>query len=378
MNTEPVYVSSSEDSSQLADLTFDGTNFVAVWKSLRSRTPALLAARFSREGTVLERTPVTVAEGTDLEQPRLASDGHALFLAWPQRVGRVWRAMGRQFDKALQGMPAVALAKQPTDERDVSIAVSSAGSVVAVWEQDAPALGAMRVHASTGRTRAVLGTACGASIDCASGFCVDGVCCDSACGGGTSDCNACSVAAGAAVDGTCGPLANGVTCNDGNACTRVDVCQEGACSGTDPVVCQGELCRAAGSCDPATGTCQQGAPLDGAACDDGQACTSQDVCKGASCTGTPKTAPLAPVCQVVNPVCDPNLGDFPITPMPDGTLCGLGECRAGACVEKAAAPPPKDEESGCGCASGPGASGTSFLLLLTLMGILRRRALRSP
>ncbi|WP_370645202.1 MYXO-CTERM sorting domain-containing protein [Corallococcus sp. EGB] len=31
------------------------------------------------------------------------------------------------------------------------------------------------------------------------------------------------------------------------------------------------------------------------------------------------------------------------------------------------------EESGCGCTTSPGAAGTSFLLLLTLTGVLRRR-----
>ena len=54
--------------------------------------------------------------------------------------------------------------------------------------------------------------------------CVDGVCCTTACGGGTNDCQACSVAAGAAVDGTCGPRTTGATCSDGLLCTTGDAC----------------------------------------------------------------------------------------------------------------------------------------------------------
>lgn len=320
LNAAPMFVSPLEDTTQLAGLTFDGTWFVAAWKSTKKTGPALLAARFTTAGTVLDGNPVEVATEVDVREPQLASDGHAVFMTWGQRTVGNWRAMGRQFDKALVGPPAVALAKQPTDERASSIAGSAAGAVIAVWEQDDLVQGAMRVRASTGRTGAVLGTACGTATDCGSGFCVDGVCCDSACGGGTSDCNACSMAAGAAADGTCGPRANTATC------------------------------------------------------DDGKACTEKDVCGGASCSGVAKTAPAPGPCQVITPVCDSETGDFPTTQAPDGTVCDTGECRAGACVPKNDPPGGEPEESGCGCSTGPGAAGTSFLLLLTLAGVLWRQA----
>ncbi|NOK37362.1 hypothetical protein HMI49_29625 [Corallococcus exercitus] len=324
LNEAPMFVSSLEDLTQLPGLTFDGTRFVAAWKSTKKTNPALLAARFTTAGAVLDAKPVEVSTEVDVREPQLTSDGHAVVLTWIERTVGSWRAMARQFDTALVGAPAVALAKQPTDERASSIAVSAAGATLAVWEQDDPGQGAMRVHASMGSTRSVLGTACGTATDCRSGFCVDGVCCDSACGGGTADCNACSMAAGAAADGTCGPRAN-------------------------------------------------------ATCDDGKACTEHDVCEGSSCVGAPKAAPAPGPCQVVTPLCDPETGDFPTAQAPDGTVCDTGECRAGACMPKDDPPPPppddgEPEESGCGCTTGPGAAGTSFLLLLTLAGVLRRRA----
>ncbi|WP_147449968.1 hypothetical protein [Corallococcus carmarthensis] len=321
LNEAPMFVSPLEDHTRAAGLTFDGTQFVAAWISNKKSSPAVLAARFTPVGTVLDGTPVEVATEANASEPQLASDGHAVLMTWEQRTSGSWDVMGRQFDKALVGPPAEALAKRPTDERAPSLAVSAAGAVIAVWELDDPGQGAIRVHASTGRLLSVLGTACGAATDCGSGFCVDGVCCDSACGGGTSDCIACSMAAGAAADGTCGPRAANATCDDGAACTQNDLCQ------------------------------------------------------GASCVGAPKTAPSPGPCQVITPVCDPETGDFPTTQAPDGTACDTGECRAGACVPKN--DPPDDaepEESGCGCTTGPGAAGTSFMLLLTLTGILWRRA----
>jgi MYXO-CTERM domain-containing protein len=85
------------------------------------------------------------------------------------------------------------------------------------------------------------GDACVADVECASGFCVDGVCCASACGGGATDCQACSVAAGAATNGTCGP-STGNACDDGRFCTAGDVCSAGTCGGTRSRCSTGTTC----------------------------------------------------------------------------------------------------------------------------------------
>jgi subtilisin family serine protease len=54
----------------------------------------------------------------------------------------------------------------------------------------------------------------------------------------------------------CFAKVDGASCDDGNACTRKDVCQAGQCVGTNPVTCAGESeCRDGASCDPKTGAC---------------------------------------------------------------------------------------------------------------------------
>src|SRR5204862_6223641 len=58
-------------------------------------------------------------------------------------------------------------------------------------------------------------------------------------------------------------------------------------SAPTPVPCAAaDQCHAAGVCDPATGTCSNPAKPDGAACDDGSACTRTDTCQAGTCTGT--------------------------------------------------------------------------------------------
>jgi hypothetical protein len=78
------------------------------------------------------------------------------------------------------------------------------------------------------------GAACSSGATCASGFCTDGVCCNTACGGGTSDCQACAVAAGAAVDGTCAPRPATTVCRaPASSCDLPELCSGGsaACPG---------------------------------------------------------------------------------------------------------------------------------------------------
>ena len=79
-------------------------------------------------------------------------------------------------------------------------------------------------------------------------------------------------------------LADGTTCNDGSACTSGDHCAAGVCTGTTAVACPGDSCRAAGTCDPATGLCSVGAAVaDGTSCNDGNHCTTQEKCSAGTC-----------------------------------------------------------------------------------------------
>jgi hypothetical protein len=88
-------------------------------------------------------------------------------------------------------------------------------------------------------------------------------------------------------DGACAvqQLSN-TACDDGKACTLGDLCVDGTCVGT-PVTCDdGKPCTV-DVCDPANGKCSS-QPFPDAAnvpCNDGNACTSDDVCVGGACKG---------------------------------------------------------------------------------------------
>ncbi len=81
-----------------------------------------------------------------------------------------------------------------------------------------------------------LGSPCSNASECGSGFCVDGVCCNSACAGGTTDCQACSVAAGGSQDGTCSAITN----NTNNCAPTCVTIQRGTFGGvSDAHISQG-------------------------------------------------------------------------------------------------------------------------------------------
>ena len=152
--------------------------------------------------------------------------------------------------------------------------------------------------------------------------------------------------------GTCDPAtgvcsnparANGVACDDGNACTRADTCQAGACIGANPVACTAQdQCHVAGVCDPATGVCSNPARANGAACDDGNACTRADTCQAGACIGAnPVTCTAQDQCHVAG-TCNPATGQCSNPAAADGTTCDDGAyctvadaCRSGACAGRA-------------------------------------------
>src|SRR6266446_3018786 len=110
------------------------------------------------------------------------------------------------------------------------------------------------------------------------------------------DAGTCDPATGAC----CNPAKpDGAACNDGNACTRTDSCQAGVCTGTNPVTCAAaDQCHDAGTCDPATGACSHPAKPHAAACNDGNTCTRTDSCQAGVCTGTnPVTCAAADQCH---------------------------------------------------------------------------------
>lgn len=141
--------------------------------------------------------------------------------------------------------------------------------------------------------------------------------CGNVCPGSTDPC-----LVGVCRDGVCGVTAgnDGAACDDGDACTRTDTCHGGVCVGGDPVVCAAlDQCHDAGTCDPKTGACSNPDKEDGVPCNDANACTLGDTCQGGVCTGG---SPV--VCLNFNPCvaayCDPAIG-CTSTPTPAGTSC---------------------------------------------------------
>ncbi|MGH2561692.1 MAG: hypothetical protein ACRDJH_21715 [Thermomicrobiales bacterium] len=116
------------------------------------------------------------------------------------------------------------------------------------------------------------GQPCTTPDQCQSGLCVDGVCCTSTC---DDPCQACNVPGNL---GFCADIADGAACDDGNPCTDNDVCRNGNCHGTPLTCARLDQCHDAGVCDPATGQCSHPNSPDNTNCGDGQVC-----CAGICC-----------------------------------------------------------------------------------------------
>ncbi len=149
------------------------------------------------------------------------------------------------------------------------------------------------------------------------------------------------------VAGTCDPATgkctnpdkpNGTACNDGNACTNTDTCQNGLCTGGNPVVCTAsDQCHDTGTCNPSTGQCTYPNKTNGSSCNDGNPCTQNDMCQDGTCVGTAVICPAPTVCQV-SVACNPSTGQCVATNKADDTVCGAETacsqnlCRSGQCV----------------------------------------------
>lgn len=180
-------------------------------------------------------------------------------------------------------------------------------------------------------------------------------CTEKACVGAAVVCNdnnpcttdSCSPASG------CIFTPNTLSCNDGNACTTNDVCSNGKCGGT-LVDCSAQLggvgpCEIV-LCDPKVGCLAPIFQQDGGACDDSDACTTNDQCFAGQCAGTPIVCTNLNACSVATGVCDP-IGGCQYAPPPggiceDGNPCTSNDkCVAGAC--NAGVPTVCDDKNVC-------------------------------
>ena len=110
-----------------------------------------------------------------------------------------------------------------------------------------------------------------------------------------------------------GTAPNGTACSDGSQCTAGDACQSGSCLSGAPVDCDDHNPCTDDSCDPASGCVHSN---NAAICDDGNQCTTGDVCGGGVCKGT--TVPNGTACDD---------GD----PQTSGDHCQDGVCAGSSC-----------------------------------------------
>ncbi len=174
--------------------------------------------------------------------------------------------------------------------------------------------------------------ACTTHDTCAGGQCVGGAPL------GCDDGNLCT-------DDACRPetgcvhTPNTAPCNDGDACTTGDACAAGSCTGALLSCDDGNPCTD-DTCDSRTGC---GHTLNTGPCDDGDACTTGDSCADGTCAGHGRLG-----CDDGNPctddACDSRTGctHTPIDgPCDDGDFCTTGDvCEAGACVGTPSPPCP--------------------------------------
>src|SRR5262249_18485346 len=135
------------------------------------------------------------------------------------------------------------------------------------------------------------------------------------------------------VAGTCNPAtgacsnqnaANGTTCTDGNPCTTTDACPNGTCTARAPGSGQPhDQCHAAGTCNPPAGTCCHPNAADGTTCNDGNACTTADVCTNGTCGGTAVVCQPLDQCHVAG-TCNPATGTCSNPNAANGTTCNDG------------------------------------------------------
>ena len=133
--------------------------------------------------------------------------------------------------------------------------------------------------------------------------------------------------------------ANGSTCNDNNFCTQVDHCEDGVCLGVDPVICTAlNDCHLVGVCDNTTGICTQPTKTDGSNCSDSNACTLGDTCFSGQCLSSSNvTCSASDQCHDIG-TCNPMTGTCSNPNKLDGSSCAINNCtlsdncQSGVCV----------------------------------------------
>ncbi len=171
------------------------------------------------------------------------------------------------------------------------------------------------------------------------------VCCANSCvKAGCTDDNACT-------DDACRPSGcvhtnNAINCDDGNLCTTSDVCGGGACKGSpgcdDRNPCTDDGCGKLGC------TYQNNAM----SCEDKDLCTIKEVCSGGACTGISRCDDGN---QCTTDTCDPAMGlcsNVSNTNSCDLAVEPTDRCLVGGCVEGSCKEVPVSCRKGLVCCNG--------------------------
>jgi len=130
--------------------------------------------------------------------------------------------------------------------------------------------------------------------------------------------------------GQCSHLNLAWQCDDENACTSPDLCIDGSCQGL-PVDCSDFDPCTSDSCKEETG-CHH-VSIDNVPCNDGDACTTGDICQGGICVPV-GTADCDDGQECTADNCNPDSG-CTHQPLIDGTSCNSDSgwvCAAGKCI----------------------------------------------
>jgi hypothetical protein len=125
----------------------------------------------------------------------------------------------------------------------------------------------------------------------------------------------------------CTYTANNVPCTDDDACTLDDACRGGRCIGSKPRSCDDKNVCTNDSCEPQLGCVHK---ANKATCDDGNRCTSNDVCTATVCRGQMKNCDDVNDCTADS--CDAQTGKCTNTWVANETPCPCPKSAASICL----------------------------------------------
>lgn len=145
-------------------------------------------------------------------------------------------------------------------------------------------------------------------------------------------------------------LLDGIDCNDGNACTADDMCAGGSCAGTSIECDDGNDCTV-DTCNPASGCDNTELVPDGTECSDGNLCTESETCVAGICVAAdPNKCDDEDECNGVyscNPADGSCTEDAPPPTCEDENPCTDNFCNPGSGCDVAYNTNPCDDENLC-------------------------------